>query len=148
MRLGRGLIVPVVLVVVVIVAALGAGKSRQTGGAATVAFGTQFAQTPSAPGLDFINGWVVSSATDDIAVYAGSQTSDSSNGLLVIIRTSSGKQKSHNVVLRGSGPVTLLRPPAPSAESAGARETIRFVTASGSLGKLDLANDKVFLNSE
>jgi hypothetical protein len=148
MRLGRGLIVPVVLVVVVIVAALGTGKSRQSGGSATVAFGTHLEQNPPAPELDFINGWVVSSATDDIAVYAGSQTSDSTNGLLVIDRTSNGKQKSHKVVLRGSGPVTLLRPPAPSAESAGARETIRFVTASGSLGKLDLANDKVFLNSE
>jgi hypothetical protein len=149
MRLGRGLIVPVVLVVVVMVAALGTGKkSRQSGGAATVTFGTQFEQTPSAPGLDFINGWAVSSSTDDIAVSAGSQTSDSTNGLLVIARTSSGKQKSHNVVLRGSGPLTLLRPPNPSAESVAARETIRFVTASGSLGKLDLANDKVFLSSE
>jgi hypothetical protein len=148
MRLSRGLIVPVVLVIVVIIAALGTGKSRQSGGSATAAFGTQFEQTPSAPGLDFINGWVVSSATDDIAVYAGSQTSDSTNGLLVVVRTSSGKQRSHNVVLRGSGPVTLLRPATPSAESAAAHETIRFVTASGSLGKLDLANDKVFLNSE
>jgi hypothetical protein len=149
MRLNRGLIVAVVLVIVVIAAALGTGKSsRQTGGSATVAFGTRFEQTPSVPGLDFINGWVVSSATDDIAVYAGSQTSDSTNGLLVIARTSSGKQKSHNVVLRGSGPVTLLRPPNPSAESAAAHETIRFVTASGSLGKLDLANDKVSLSSE
>jgi hypothetical protein len=148
MRLGRGLIVPAVLVIVVIVAALGTGKSERAGGSATAAFGTQFEQTPSAAGLDFINGWVVSSTTDDIAVYAGSQTSDRANGLLVITRTSSGKQSSHNVVLHGSGPVTLLRPPVPSAESAAASETIRFVTANGSLGKLDLANDKVFLNSE
>jgi hypothetical protein len=148
MRLNRGLIVPVVLVFVVIAAALGAGKSKRAGGSATVAFGTQFEQTPSAPGLDFINGWIVSSTTDDIAVYAGSQASDSTNGLLVIVRTSSGKQRSRNLVLRGSGPVTLLRPSAPSAESAAESETIRFVTASGSLGKLDLAKHKVFLSRE
>jgi hypothetical protein len=148
MRFNRGLIVPVVLVLVVIIAALGAGKHKRAGGSATVAFGTQFEQTPSAAGLDFINGWVVSSTTDDIAVYAGSQTSDSTNGLLVITRTANGKPGSHNVVLRGRGPVTLLRPPDPSTESAAENETIRFVTASGSLGKLDLGNDKVFLSSE
>jgi hypothetical protein len=146
-RLNRGLIVPVVLVAVVVAAALGAGKSKQTraAGPVTVLFGTQFEQTPSAPGLDFINGWVVA---DDIAVYAGDQSSDSSNGLLVIVRTSSGKQRSRNIVLHGSGPVTLVRPSVPSTDSVAAAETLRFVTANGSLGRLDLSDDKVSLSAE
>jgi hypothetical protein len=149
-RFGRVWIVPFVLVVVVAAAALGAGKSKhaRSSGAATVLFGTRLEQTPSAAGLDFINGWVVRSTADDIAVYAGSQTSDSTNGLLVVVRTSGGKQRSRNVVVHGSGPVTLLRPSAPSTESVAAAETLRFVTANGSLGKLDLSDDKVVLSSE
>jgi hypothetical protein len=150
LRFSRAWLVPIVLVVVVVAAALGGGKSHQTRptGSATVAFGTQFEQTPSAAGLDFINGWVVSSTADDIAVYAGSQTSDSTNGLLVVVRTSGAKQRSRNLVLHGSGPVTLLRPSVPSDESVATAETIRFVTANGSLGRLDLSDDKVSLSSD
>jgi hypothetical protein len=147
--------VPVVLVVVVIAAALGAGRTRRTvdrvpagvgGGQATVSFGSGVQQIPGPAGLDYTNGWVASSGAADIGVYAGSAPNDRANGLLVVARTSGGKQVIRNFLLRGSGAVTLLKPSRPAAESAAWRETIRFVTANGAVGTLDLATSTLALS--
>lgn len=153
MRFGRALIVPVVLVVLVVAAALGAGRSKPTksgqnltGPRPTVAFGTQLEQIPSPAGLDYMNGWAASAGRRQIGVYVGSAASNHHNGVLSVARLTPGKQRFRSFVLHGSGPVTLLPPPRPVSEAAAWNQTIRFVTANGGAGTLDLATDKVTLS--
>ncbi len=124
------------------------GKSRQSGDvrAPSVRFGAKV-QPAASPGLiDHTNGWVATSGEEAIAVYAGSQAKRHTNGLLVIARTTHAGRRITERVLRDTGAVTLLRPAPSNTESAALTATLRFVTASGDTGTLNLAGDTVTLS--
>ena len=139
-----------VLVLAVIVAGLLFGHGRRlsgAGGEPHVSFGSQVQQPGAASELVYTNGWVASSGPQSIAVYAGRQRSNPRNGLFVILRRrGGGHQRLADVVVRGSGIVTLLRPPAPATEQAAYGATLHFVTANGGTGTLALGGDRVALN--
>jgi hypothetical protein len=143
----RSSVIMVVILAVVIVAATVAGKHG--GGAAgnvKVTFGTRVQQLGATNDLVYTNGWVAGSGSQDIGVYAGSETSGRQNGLFLVVRRMRAGQKLTRVVVRGSGAVTLLRPGAPATESAAFSATLHFVTANGATGTLSLSNDRVALS--
>jgi hypothetical protein len=148
---GRNWLVAGVLIVAVIAAATLAGhsKPRISGPHAVVAFGLRVpvGRLPSRTGLRLTNGWSASSATNFVGVYAGAQTSHPDNGLLVIARRSRGRQHSGSVVLHATGAVTLLKPAAAASESAADHAILRFVTASGASGALNVGTGKVSLHA-
>jgi hypothetical protein len=149
MGFSRGLVVAVVMVVTVIAIGLIAGKSNTpaTGAPTLLSFGSRVKLPPSHSKLNYTNGWVATTSANGVGVYAGSQANDHNNGMLLIARTQSGKRKFHAVVLHSSGVVTLLKPATPHTEAAALGESIRFVTASGRVGTLNLSGDKVSLSS-
>jgi hypothetical protein len=144
----RNWIVALVLVVAVVAVATLAGHSKPsdtTGKRPVVAFGSRVGHTPSSATLRFTNGWSASSGAYSIAVYAGAQSTRARNGLLVIRRGRTGKEHLRSVVLPGAGAVTLLRPAPVQNETAAYNATLRFVTASGGTGTLNVADGKVSL---
>jgi hypothetical protein len=143
----RNWIVASVLIAAVIAAATLAGRSKPRGPRPHVAFGAQV-QPPGASGalLAYTNGWVATAGTRTVAVYAGSQAQDHGNGLLVIVRETHGAPRQKDIVLEGSGSLTLLRPARPVTESAAFGATVHFVTANGATGTLDLATDRYLLS--
>ena len=144
---GRNWVVAGVLVVVVIAAATLAGHSKPRGPRPRIAFGAKVEQLGATGDLVYTNAWVAGSGTQFIGVYAGSQMFNRQNGLFVILRqTRSAHQRISRVVVHGTGAVTLLRPAVPANEAAALTATLRFVTASGSSGTLDLSDDSVSLS--
>lgn len=137
-----------VVVVVVIGTALVAGKGSGRGGGQRprVAFGVNV-RSGSVSDINAVNGWVAADTTDSIGVYAGSQKSAGHNGMLVIERISGTREHLKTLVTRGTGSLTLLRPAVPDSERAAAAATLRFVTANGAIGALDLATDRVSIDS-
>lgn len=150
MRFTRGLGVAVAMVVAVIATGLIAGKSKTPveGAPTLISFGSRVQLPSSAAKLNYTNGWIAATSAHGVGVYAGSQAGDHNNGMLLIARTQyGGKRAFHAVVLHGSGVVTLLKPATPHSEAAALGESIRFVTASGRVGTLNLSGDKVSLSS-
>jgi hypothetical protein len=47
------------------------------------------------------------------------------------------------MTLSGSGALTLLRPPRFSSQETAATATLRFITANGNTGTVDLSNDRI-----
>ncbi len=146
------LVMLVVLCVAILAAAFGRRRSSHLGTGrnepAQVSFGPLDPRAPTVRGLAYTNGWTVAADTgrESVAVYAGSQAGHRANGLLVIVRTDAlGRRTTRAVVLRGSGPVTLLRPAATLTTAAAAGATLRFLTAAGRFGTLALASYRVTL---
>lgn len=148
----RAPLLAAVLVVVVVGLALVAGRRkppvasghRVPAARLAVAFGASVDQFGAAAQLALTNGWVVTSGAGVLAVYAGSERNDRKNGLIVILRRShAGTRRLSVRPLRGTGPVTLLRPPAPVSYAAALGEKLRFVTASGQSGTLVLLSGRV-----
>jgi hypothetical protein len=142
----------VLLVAVIVAAVLGShGRSVSStihGHRLSVSFGYRVPSPPSGAGIDPNNGWIVSAAGTTVAVYAGSQATDHLNGLLVIDRSSGGSLKLRSVLLRGTGPLTLVDPlPAVPTSRAAAAAIIDFVAANGATGRLDLATGHASLSS-
>ncbi|HET9093805.1 MAG TPA: hypothetical protein VFN36_01870 [Solirubrobacteraceae bacterium] len=144
------LVALVVLCVAVLAAAVGRRRSAPLAaggnGPAQVRFGPGTPLPPTVRGLAYTNGWVVRADTgrQGVGVYAGSQTGHRGNGLLVIVRTDArGRRRSRAIVLRGSGPVMLLRPALPLTTAGAAGATLRFLTAAGRFGTLALATYRV-----
>jgi hypothetical protein len=146
-RLPHNVILAIVLVVAVILAVLVAGRPKNGAGGPrpTVAFGPQVQPTAAAP-VEYTNGWAASSGSTLVGVYAGRERTNGSNGVLLIARVTGGHRRLRTVILRGSGAVTLLRPPAPRSEAAADDMTLRIVTAAGATGTLDLGSDRVTLS--
>lgn len=144
----------IVMGVVLLVAVLGgslaagtkSGSGRGGGGVPAVRFGSHVAPPGSSSQLSYTNGWVASSDRQSVGVYAGAQAAHRDNGLFVILRRSGDRLKRANVVVRGSGTVTLLRPASPANAQAALTETLHFVTANGATGTLDLSSDSVSLS--
>lgn len=144
----RNWVVAGVLVVAVVAIGLIAGHGRQ-GGAdrPRVSFGSQVQKLGATSQLIYTNGWVAASGRQSIGVYAGRQSFNPRNGLFVIVRRAGGgHQRLADVVVRGSGSVTLLRPAPPLNERAALTATLHFVTANGATGTLDLSGDRVSLS--
>ena len=142
----RSWFVAAALVVCVVVFSLLFGHSKHVGGdQPKVAFGAQVQQLGAASDLVYTNGWVATGGKHVIGVYAGSQRSNRRNGLFVILRQrgNGSDQKITRVVVPGSGAVTMLRPTEPATESAAFQTAIRFITANGGTGTLDLSSGKV-----
>jgi hypothetical protein len=143
-----------VLVLAVVAAGIIAGHGRQ--GAVDrprVSFGSRvsFASGVQKLGatrqLIYTNGWVATTGQQSIGVYAGRQRLNPRNGLFVILRqTGRGHQRRADVVVHGSGTVTLLRPAAPATEQAAYGATLHFVTANGGTGTLELGGAHVSLS--
>jgi hypothetical protein len=132
-----------VLVVVIVVVVVIAGGSR--GPRPRVAFGAQV-HPVSRSTLNYTNGWTASVKARMIGVYAGSQRLNPRNGLLVVARLTSGHRRLRSFVLHSSGSVTLLKPSAPKSETDAFGATLRFVTANGATGVLDLSDDSAALS--
>jgi hypothetical protein len=147
----RPWVVMSVLLAVVIVAAVAARRGTGAGGGPGrphVTFGARVQKLGATSKLVYTNGWVVTSGGQSIGVYAGSQAFNHNNGLFVILRQTRGAhpQRLTTVVVRGSGPVTLLRPATPESEQLAFTETLHFVTANGGTGTLDLSGDSLSLS--
>jgi hypothetical protein len=147
----RSLVLAGVLVAVVVATGLLAGRSGPNKPGThrpRVSFGAQVEQLGATSDLVYTNGWVASSGTQAVGVYAGSQRFDRRNGLFVIMRQTgnSSRQKLTRVIVHGSGAVTMLRPAPPATQDAAFQTTLHFVTANGGTGTLDLSNDKVSLS--
>lgn len=139
----------VVLIVVVLAVTVAPKKGRQptAAGRPHVVFGSQLQKLGATSQLVYTNGWEASSGQQSIGIYAGRQALAPRNGLFVILRrTREGHQRIANLVVRGSGSVTLLRPATPATEQQALTETLHFVTANGATGTLDLSSDRVSLS--
>jgi len=149
----RAWVVMGVLVAALVVVGLsGLGRNGTGGGGASadrprVTFGATVKEGPDASILDYTNGWVAAAGATSIAVYAGSEQAHHGNGLLVLWRSVQGRQTLRQLVLRGTGPVTLLEPPHDQTEAQALRATLHFVTANGQTGSLALANEQVSLTT-
>lgn len=141
----RNWVVSGVLIVVVIVAGIVAAGPKSSGPRPRVSFGAQV-QPASGSTINHSNGWTAAIASRSIAVYAGSQKLAPRNGLLIVARIASGHRRLRTFVLHGSGAVTLLKPPAPKSEDDAFAATLRFVTANGATGVLDLSDDREALS--
>ncbi len=140
----------VLVAALIVVGVVGIGRKARGGTSATrprVAFGSGVGRPPSASILDYTNGWVVGAGTDAVAVYAGSQAAHPSNGMLVIALTAGSHRRLRSLVVRDSGPITLLRPPTVDSEQAAGQATLHFVTANGDTGSLGLDRDQLSLSS-
>jgi hypothetical protein len=152
LRAQRNWLLAIVLLGVVILAAVIGSHPTKTastgqGQRLKVSFGYHVALAPLSSRINSNNGWIVSVNGSELAVYAGSQTSDSSDGLFVIDR-SSASRRLRSIVLRGSSPVTIVEPlPAVTSLQAAARATIHFVTDDGATGTLDLSTGHVSLRA-
>lgn len=144
----RAAIVMGVALIVVVLATVLFGKSRNSVGAGVprVAFGAQVGQLAAPSQLTYTNGWSATAGGDTVAVYAGAQSANRDNGLFVILRRSGRHQQLRSVTVHGSGSLTLLRPPSPNSEPAALTETLHFVTANGGTGTLGLSDDSVKLS--
>lgn len=138
----------VVLIVVVLAVTVAPKKGGQptAAGRPRVAFGSQVQKLGATSQLVYTNGWEASSGQQSIRVYAGRQTLTPRNGLFVILRRTREGQRVANLVVHGSGSVTLLRPATPATEQQALTETLHFVTANGGTGTLDLSSDRVSLS--
>ena len=144
----RATVVMAVVVLMVVLATLVAGKSKNAAGGAGVphvVFGAQVQKLGAGSQLTYTNGWIASTAKQLIAVYAGRASVQPRNGLFVILRRTGGRQKLTSVTVPGSGAVTLLRPSPPATEQAAFAATLHFVTANGATGTLSLSGDSVKL---
>ncbi len=137
----RSWVVAATLVVVIVLISLLAGRARTPGPAPVVQFGVQV-RSPATSGLLATNGWSVASGAERVAVYAGSEASKRADGLLVIVRVSAHRRRSARVVIHGSGAVTLLRPSTPATVTAALHAQLRFITAAGATGILDVADGR------
>ncbi len=137
----RSWVVAATLVVVIVLFSLIAGRARTRGRPPVVQFGVQV-RPPSASGLVYTNGWLVSGGAEQVAVYAGSEASNRADGLLLIVRVSAHRHRSARVVIRGSGAVTLLRPASPATVTAALHAQLRFITAAGATGILDVGDGR------
>lgn len=140
----RNWVVSAVLVVVVVVVGIVAANPA-TGPRPKVLFGAQV-QPVGAATIDYNNGWTAAAGGRKIGVYAGSEKADRRNGLLIVARLSAGRHRIRSIVLHGTGTVTLLKPTAPKSEEDALTATLRFVTANGVTGELDLNDDHVALS--
>lgn len=141
----RNWVLAAVLVGAVMAATLVARRhgSGAPGASVRVAFGARVRPPRTVRQLLSTNGWVAASGRQSIGVYAGGQAGSHQNGLLVIARRTGGRQRIAQLVVHGSGAVTLLRPPRPASESEALGATLRFITANGATGTLDLSSDRV-----
>ncbi|HEX3615758.1 MAG TPA: hypothetical protein VHU61_04420 [Solirubrobacteraceae bacterium] len=141
------IIMAVVLVVAILAVTFAAGTKkgsvRGSGDVPSVSFGSRVPGLGASHRLMQTNGWVATSGAQAIGVYAGAQHSNQRNGLFLIVRRTGGRRRLASVVVRGSGAVTLLRPASPASQQAAFTETLRFVTANGGTGTLDLSGDRV-----
>lgn len=123
------------------------------------------AEVPVSPSvLSYTNGWSVSDGPVQMSVFAGSDASDPTTGLLVMVTNNLGDQSTQVVRLAGAGAVTITgstpgtttasspTPPgetpaavsaekvAPSARPEARAETgkLQFTSANGTTGSLDL----------
>ncbi|MGC9219736.1 MAG: hypothetical protein ACP5H2_00105 [Solirubrobacteraceae bacterium] len=137
-----------VLVVVVVGASLLAGLRGQPGARPHVAFGSLTTTRGLGRGDVFVNGWSATGEGRRIRVAAGSLKADPRVGVLVVFFTpAAGERERHRTfTLAGSGTVTLLRPPNPLSEALAFDTTLRFVTANGQAGTLNLATLSVALS--
>jgi hypothetical protein len=130
----RPWVVMSVLLAVVIVAALLAGRSGGGSGETSVhvRFGP-LVKPPVGPGqLTFTNGWVASSGRARVAVYVGSQPHHPRNGMIFeTVRVPGEPRIDLSELISGTGALTLLRPPLFSNMRAAAQATLRLVTANG-----------------
>jgi hypothetical protein len=145
----RNWLVAAVLVCAVIVAGLISHSSKQveSAGVPSVQFGPTVKPAASPSLLDYTNGWAATIGNQAIGVYAGSHASNHTDGLFVIVRTNNDRQRTTQKLLHGSGAVTLLRPSPVKSQASAQGATLRFVTASGNTGTLNLSSDTVRLNS-
>jgi hypothetical protein len=142
----RSLIVAGTLVVAVIAAGLLAGSHH---GASVTAVKVRFGASvqPPAGKLSFTNGWVASSGRQRVAVYAGSQAGQPSNGILFIaVHVQGQRRREAPKLVPGSGALTLLRPGHFSSIQAAGQATLHFVTANGGTGTLNLSDNRVSLS--
>ena len=144
----RNWLVAAVLVCAVIVAGLisNISKPAQSGRVPSVRFGPTVKPAASPSVLDYVNGWVATTGNQAIGVYTGSHASHHTDGLFVIVRTENDRQRTTHKLLRGSGAVTLLRPSPVESQAAAQGATLRFVTANGHTGTLNLSSDTIRLN--
>ncbi len=122
-------------------------KQAQSARAPSVQFGPRVEPAASPSLLDYTNGWVATTGNQAIGVYAGSHASNHADGLFVIVRTNDDRQRTTQKLLHGSGAVTLLRPSLVTSQAAAQGATLRFVTANGNIGTLNLSSDTIRLNS-
>lgn len=145
------IVMGVVVVVVVLATLLGKGSrnggGQNTAGVPRVTFGAQVRRLAATGRLTYTNGWTATTGTETIGVYAGRDAANTRNGLLVIVRQSGGHRRLTNLSVRGSGALTLLRPPPPASEQAAFATTLRFITANGGTGTLALSGDSVKLGA-
>ncbi len=141
----RNWIVVALMVAAVITATLLLQKpaQNQSGAAPRTSFGATVAPPAYVGGLNATNGWVVVSRSQLIAVYAGSEAENHHNGRLVVVRRTGARRTVHSVAIRGSGAITLLRPAAVGSVSAAGNAQLRFVTAAGATGTIDLTTYRV-----
>jgi len=146
----RPWVVMSVLLAVVIVAVLLAGRSGGGSGDTSVVhvlFGP-LVKPPVGPGqLTFTNGWVASSGRARVAVYVGSQPHHPRNGMIFeTVRVPGEPRIDLGELTSGTGALTLLRPPLVSNVRAAAQATLRMVTASGNIDSFNLASRRFTRN--
>ena len=139
----RNWVVMIVLVVAAILLAAIAGRHTQNSVSVRVRFGAAL-PAPARAGINLTNAWIATSGSDQTAVYAGSQTRHPRNGLLIVVRTTNRRKGPLTpMTLAGSGALTLLRPPRFSSAEAAATATLRFITANGNTGTLNLSSGRI-----
>jgi hypothetical protein len=139
----RNWVVMSVLVVASVIVVLVAGRQKGNSTSVRVRFGASL-HAPATAAINLTNGWIATSGSEQIAVYAGSQAHHSRNGLLIVSRSTARKKGVRTVtMLAGSGTLTLLRPPRFSSEEIASTATLRFLTANGNTGTLNLSNNRV-----
>jgi hypothetical protein len=91
------------------------------------------------------NAWLVSNGTTLVAVYAGADAHDPSNGRFVIVRQNlaSGVQTEDIVEVPGAGALAIGHVPRGDAvETSAQRGRLGFHGSTGMSGMLDLATDR------
>jgi hypothetical protein len=139
----RNWVVMLVLVVAAILVAAIGGRHKANSISVHVRFGAAL-PAPATAAINLTNAWIATSGSDRTAVYAGSQARHPRNGLLIVSRDTARQKGLRTVsVLSGSGAVTLLRPPRFNSGEAASTATLRFITANGNTGTLNLSNNSV-----
>jgi hypothetical protein len=137
----------VVALVVVGVAGIGGSGASSPALRPRTVFGGRVVPPVRSSRLAMVNGWTVLDVGEVVGAYAGSEATVRQNGLLEIERTVGNRIRVYSIVLRGTGPITLLKPPTVDTMLAAEQATLHLVTAVGELGTLNLANDRVSLTS-
>jgi hypothetical protein len=132
------------LVAVIVLVSLLAGRSIPRGRPPAVAFGVQV-RPPAGAALEATNGWLARSGAEQVAVYAGSEASNRGNGLLLIVRADARHSHRTRLVIAGAGAVTLLRPATPATLAGALHAQLRFITAAGATGTLDVGDARTAL---